>query len=360
MAALQAQGRLRLPRASALAPETLILCSNDYLGWAREPLAPGALEAPSGAGASRLVSGDHAAHRALEAALADWLGCEAALVFSSGYAANVGLIAALAGEGDLVVSDALNHASLIDGARLSRATVRVVPHLDADAVERALAGPGTRRRFVVTESYFSMDGRGPDLGALRAACDRHDAALVVDEAHALGVFGPAGRGRLAEAGVTAEAVVGTLGKAIGLAGAFVAGTALLRTWLWNRARSFVFSTGLSPSIAAAAVPRVAAVARDDAARARLGVLSARARRALADAGAPIAPSFGPILPWIVGRSEDAVAFSDRLLARGLFVQAIRPPTVPDATARLRLSLTARLSDAELDRALGILCEEARR
>ncbi len=184
------------------------------------------------------------------------MGLPSSLVFSSGYAANVGLMSSLPRPGDLVVSDALNHASIIDGIRLSKCRVAVVPHLDVGAVETALRDRGAGRAFVVTESYFSMDADSPDLGALRALCDRHGAALVVDEAHAVGVLGPGGAGLCAEQGVVPDALVGTFGKAFGAAGAFVAGCEALTRWLWNSARSFVISTGMSPVVAAAALDGV--------------------------------------------------------------------------------------------------------
>lgn len=332
----------------------LVLCSNDYLGYGLSlggrPTDLGGPAAPWGAGASRLVSGELPAHLEAERALAEWLGYEAALLFTSGYAANVGLLAALAGPGDLIVSDALNHASIIDGCRLSGARIAVVPHADADAVEATLArATDMGRRWVVTESYFSMDGDSPDLAALRAVCVRWDAALVVDEAHALGVFGPAGRGVSAERGVRPDVLVGTFGKAFGLQGAFVAGPAVLRSWLWNRARSFVFSTGMSPALAELVVERVSRIAADDAARTRLLLITERMRSGLASiVGEALLPSHGPILPMLVGEPEHAVRLSAALRDRGFVVQAIRPPTVPKGTSRLRITAHAGLMDAEVD------------
>jgi 8-amino-7-oxononanoate synthase len=349
---LEQRGLLRTRPAPG---DALVLCSNDYLGFASEPFdhtSPASAEVPSGAGASRLVSGEHVAHATLEQALARWVGLEAALLFSSGYAANVGLIPALAEEPDVIVSDALNHASIIDACRLSRARVIVTPHLDVAAVEGALAmSASTRRRFVVTESYFSMDADAPSLGALRKVCDAHGAALIVDEAHALGVFGEGGRGRSWLERVVPDVLVGTLGKAVGLQGAFVAGSHELESWLWNRARSFVFSTGSGPALAAAAVARVERVITDDAGRARLDELAARLRSALLAMGAPLTPSTGPIVPIVVGDARRAVALRDLLLEAGVYVQAIRPPTVPEKTSRLRITLHAKLTDEELDRAI---------
>ncbi|WP_235879938.1 aminotransferase class I/II-fold pyridoxal phosphate-dependent enzyme [Polyangium aurulentum] len=352
---LERRGLLRRPGALGGGAGLLLLCSNDYLGYAAEPWPTelGSAELPSGSGASRLVSGEHAAHGAAERALASWLGLEAALIFSSGYAANVGTIAALGRPGDVIISDSLNHASIIDGCRLSGASVVVVPHGDAGAVEEALErAQDARRRWVVTESYFSMDGDSPDLRRLRAACDRWDAALYVDEAHAVGILGPAGRGLCAEAGVQPDVLVGTLGKSLGLQGAFVAGSTVLRTWLWNRARSFVFSTGVSPQLSAAVVQRVSQITANDAGRRRLAEISSHLREGLAPLlGDALLPSHGPILPIFVGPPEEAVRISAHLRERGVLVQAIRPPTVPAGTSRLRVTAHARLTEADLSRIL---------
>jgi 8-amino-7-oxononanoate synthase len=374
--------------ADAPAAEPLVLCSNDYLGYASDPWpatsgnpspatsghpspatsghpspatsghpSPATSGHPSpepaGSGASRLVSGEHPAHASAERAIAAWLRTGASLLFSSGYAANVGTIAALARPGDLVVSDALNHASIIDGCRLSGARVVVVPHGDPAAVERALAaGRDARCRWVLTESYFSMDGDSPDLRALRSVCDAHDAALYVDEAHAVGVFGPEGRGLCAEAGITPDILVGTFGKALGLQGAFVAGSPTLRLYLWNRARSFVFSTGISPALAASIEANVLRAAADERARERLHATVSRLRAGLSALGVPLTPAGrGPVIPWVVGSSTAAVTLSTRLREQGVLVQAIRPPTVPPDTARLRITATARLTERDIDRAL---------
>ncbi|WP_437277806.1 8-amino-7-oxononanoate synthase [Sorangium sp. So ce375] len=349
---MERAGLLRTPPAAAAPAGMLVLCSNDYLGYAGLPL-PSELASASGAGASRLVSGNHEAHLMAEREIAAWLEMEAALLFSSGYAANVGAVAALARPGDVIVSDALNHASLIDGCRLSGATIEVVRHLDAEAVESALVrARGARRRWVVTESLFSMDGDTPDLPHLRELCDRHDAALVVDEAHALGVCGPRGTGLCAEAGVRPDVLIGTLGKSLGLHGAFVAGSSTLRTYLWNRARSFVYSTGISPMVALASVDRVRRAAADDAARARLTRVARRLRSGLQALGAPLLPgSSGPILPWVLKSPGAAVEMSQRLAGAGVLVQAIRPPTVPAGTSRLRITASAALSETDVERAL---------
>jgi 8-amino-7-oxononanoate synthase len=347
---LEEQGLLR--QHKPIPPDTLVLCSNDYLGYARDPWPHRSHDehASAGAGASRLVSGEHLEHHRAEHTIASWLNTESALLFSSGYAANVGTLSALAQPGDVIISDALNHASIIDGCRLSGATVVVTPHNDADAIARALDhAHHARRRFVVTESYFSMDGDVPNLKRIRSLCDTFDAALIIDEAHALGTLGPAGRGIAASLGVQPDVLIGTLGKSIGLQGAFVAGPRTLRTWLWNRARSFVFSTGISPSLAAVISERILRIAQDDNARERLEKISRHLRTEIARIlGPALMPSQGPILPCFVGSPEVAVRISNRLRERGVLVQAIRPPTVPVGTSRLRITAHARLTDQEID------------
>jgi 8-amino-7-oxononanoate synthase len=339
--------RRRLPRSLTS------FCSNDYLGLAQQAVP----EDHAGAGASRLVDGDRPVHARLEEAVAQLVGQPSALVFTSGYAANVGLVSALAGPGDLIVSDALNHASLIDGARLSRARVEVVPHLDVEAVIRALrnhrasaqpAADRAPRAFVLTESYFSMDADSPDLPALRRACDEYGAALIVDEAHSLGVLGPDGRGLCVEAGVEADAIVGTFGKAFGAGGAFVAGCSALSQWLWNRARSFVFSTGLSPALAAAALGGIATARTDPERRRRTLRVASRLREGLQACGVRLL-GYGHVVPWVVGDAREAMRASSMLAEHGIDVRAIRPPSVPEGTARLRLTASAAHSDPEIDR-----------
>jgi 8-amino-7-oxononanoate synthase len=335
--------RDRPPAAEGRVPS---FCSNDYLSLATEPAPPGL----SGAGASRLVAGDRPVHVCLEEAAAALVGQAAALVFTSGYAANVGALSALAGPGDLIVSDTLNHASIIDGARLSRARVQVVPHLEAGAVEAALRTRTEARAFVVTESYFSMDADSPDLAALRSLCDRHGAALVVDEAHALGVLGPDGRGLCASAGIAPDVLIGTFGKAFGAGGAFVAGCPALVAWLWNRARSFVFSTGLSPVVAAAALRGIALAEAQPERRQRALAAASLLRQGLARHTVQPA-GFGHIVPWLLGEPRKALRVAAGLQDRGLDVRAIRPPSVPDGTARIRLTVTAAHGAAEIERAL---------
>lgn len=352
LAQLERRELLREP-PEPFAPGMRSFCSNDYLGLAAEP--PPA--APAGSGASRLIAGERVEHRELERGLASWTGAEAALVFSSGYAANVGVLSALASAGDLVVSDALNHASIIDGARLSRARVAVVPHLDLVAVRAALRTREQGRAWVVVESYYSMDADGPDLAALRQICDEAGAALVVDEAHAFGVLGPGGRGRCAEAGIRPDVLIGTLGKALGSQGAFVAGRAALKAWLWNRARSFVFSTGLSPASSAAASRSLAYLAEHPELPARVVSLAGRLRSRL-EAGGVRAAGFGHVVPIVIGDPREAMDAAAAIRAAGVAVHAVRPPTVPEGTSRIRLTVTAAHEPSDVDEAadavLGVL------
>ncbi len=337
---LEEGDRLRQPRVES-ADSTKDFCSNDYLGFGAELLS---IEARGGAGASALVTGHRAAHRDGAASIAEWLGVEAVTLFSSTYAANVGVLQTLGGPGSLIISDALNHASIIDGCRLSRAEIRVVPHADVNAVAHVLEETAGRfrQRWVFTEAYFSMDGDIPDLAGLSLVTRNHGAGLVVDEAHSLGVFGPGGRGLCARDGVVPDVLIGGLGKSIGLQGGFVAGSTLLQRALWNRARSFVFSTALSPLIAAALPDRVGEVARAEERRSRLFQNVAAFAE---DAGLSTSP-VGPIVPWVFGDDRATVDASQLVSSRGFVVRPIRPPTVPCGTSRLRVTLTAshRLDD----------------
>jgi 8-amino-7-oxononanoate synthase len=341
-------------RPQASTGETLVsFSSNDYLGLASHPeVATAAFEAAKqegfGAGAARLVSGDLPSHRGLEDDLASFVGRPAALLFPTGYQANLGAVTALAGPDDLIASDAANHASLIDGCRLSKATVAVFAHGDAHSAAQALARPGRyRRRLLITESIFSMDGDAAPLTALAQIAAAHDAILIVDEAHALGVVGPGGRGLCAATGTSPDVVVGTLGKAFGAAGGFVAGSAALKDYLLNRARTFVFTTSSPPPVAAAAraALRLARGSEGDQRRHRLGSLQ---RRFIDQLGDKVVLSPGPIQPVILGTDERALEAAAHLRRRGLFVPAIRPPTVPSGTARLRLTFSSEHTEAEVD------------
>ena len=335
------------PAANAAGPASF--CSNDYLALASRLSTAHAV----GAGASRLVSGERAEHLEVERCAADLVGAPEALAFTSGYAANVGALGALASSEDLIVSDAYNHASIIDGARLSRARIEIVPHLDLEAVRRALQQPRKGHAFVVTESYFSMDADGPDLATLRQICDANGAALFVDEAHALGVLGPEGRGLCAEQGVQADVLVGTFGKAFGAGGAFVAGCPSLVAWLWNRARSFVFSTGLSPAVASAAAAGIRTSRERPELRERVLRAASLFRARLGDLG--IEPrGFGQIIPWVIGDARTALRVADLIRAQGIDVLAVRPPSVPEGTARIRLTVTAAHEERDIARAIAVI------
>jgi 8-amino-7-oxononanoate synthase len=340
----------RPPRGEAW----LDACSNDYLGLGARTVSRETLSSLEGSrlgsGASRLVQGSFAEHEALERELADWLGAEAGLLTLSAFAANAGLIPALGEADSLVVSDALNHASIVDGCRLARARVVVTPHLELAAVEAALRDHrGSAPAWVVTEGLFSMDGDCPDLPELRALCDRYGAGLIVDEAHSLGVLGPAGAGRAAAQGVRADVAVAGLGKAVGSQGGVIACSSALRTWLWNRARSFVFSTAPSPLLCRITLAQVHAARAADDARSRLEARSAELREALAARGLPALPGVGPIVPVVLGSNERALAAMGELRRRGILAQAIRPPTVAVGAARLRLTVHADWPDDAVSR-----------
>ncbi len=368
LARLQRRGLRRQPlsfdgperaRSTLDGRPVVIFCSNDYLGLGADPelasaAARGLERYGLGAGASRLISGTHEAHRATESVLASWVELPASLFFSSGYAANVGALSALLGRGDVAFSDRLNHASLIDGLRLSRAQVHVYDHGDTEhlrALLRAHRGSG-RRALVVSDTLFSMDGDLADVTSLRALADTFDAGLYVDEAHALGVVG-AGRGWCAESGVRPDVLVGTLGKAIGAMGAFVAGSHDLRALLENRARSYVFSTAPPPAITLAIREAVRRALTDHDARARAHRHAARIRATLQRRGWSVPDGDTLIIPILIGDAAETMRLSEALLARGYFVQGIRPPTVPEGTSRLRLVPTAAHTDAQVDGLLDV-------
>jgi 8-amino-7-oxononanoate synthase len=275
------------------------------------------------------------------------------LLFGSGYAANVGTIQALLGPGDAIFSDALNHASLIDGCRLSRARVHIYRHADPEHLSAMLRAhrPQARAALVVSESLFSMDGDVPPLRDIAALARSHEAGLLVDEAHALGVLGPEGRGLCTAEDVDADLRVGTLGKAFGLSGAFIAGDPEVLHLIQNRARSFVFSTAPPPALAAAAVAAADLVEEADAARATLRRHAARLREGLSASGYHVLDGAGPIIPILVGDAARTMALSGALLERGVFVHGIRPPTVPPGTSRLRVTPMATHSDEQIEAAL---------
>ena len=333
----------------------LAFASNDYLGLASHPalvaaLQDGAARFGAGAGASHLVSGHLAPHDAAETALAAFLGREAALLFSSGYQANVGVIGALVGRGDAVFADRLAHASLLDGCRLSGADFQRFRHNDLADLERRLAASTAPARLIAVDAVYSMDGDEAPLAALLALAERFDAWLYVDDAHGFGVLGPQGRGTLAAHGVAPHprlVQLATFGKAAGLAGAAVAADALVIDWLVNTARTAIFTTAMPPALAHALTAMLALVEPADAARARLAGHVATLRAGCAAAGLQLLPSRTAIQPVLIGSDADAVAASLALREAGLWVPAIRPPTVPPGTARLRVSLSAAHTETDV-------------
>jgi len=348
----------------------LAFCSNDYLGLAGHPdlvaaLCDGARRWGAGSGASHLVSGHLRPHEELEQRLAEFAGMPRALLFSAGYLANLGVVPALVGRGDAIFADRLNHASLIDAAQASGAQHRRYAHGDTAALERLLAADGTGDRLILSDAVFSMDGDLAPLPRLLELAQRYDAWLVIDDAHGFGVLGPQGRGSLAHFGLAASErtlYVGTFGKAAGLAGAFVAGHDNVIEWLAQRARTHVFTTAPPPALSCALMKSLDLIAAADERRARLRQLVGRLRRGLAgpaaERGWRLADSPTPIQPIVVGGNAAALALSAALEARGIWVPAIRPPTVPSGTARLRVSLSAAHDEADVDALLGAL-QEAR-
>jgi 8-amino-7-oxononanoate synthase len=309
------------------------------------------------------LTGHGATHRELEKRLAEFEGVEAALVFSSGYAANAGAIAALVGEGDAIYSDEKNHASMIDGCRLSRSAVHIYPHRDVEALSALLrADTSSRRRLIITESVFSMDGDLAPLVELAALAEEFDCMLLVDEAHATGVFGAQGRG-LCEALEVEDRVdvrVGTLSKALGCAGGFVVGRRSLIDWLVNRARSYVFSTGASPPICAAAMSALEIVRREPERRERLLRNAAALRATLHEQGWQTLASASHIIPLVTGEPERALTLAAQLAEVGLLVPAIRPPSVPRGQSLLRISLSCAHTTDMIARLTAVLGEIAGR
>ena len=362
--------RRRLVRESPQGPrivvdgqEVLAFCSNDYLGLANHPrIVKAAIEAASrhgvGEGASHLLSGHSTVHERLESKLAEFMQMPRALLFSTGYQANIGAVTALAGPEDAIFSDALNHASLIDGVRLSRARVVRYPHADLGFLSAALAESDARTKLIVTDGVFSMDGDVAPLPAMLDLCERHDAWLLVDDAHGFGVMGPEGRGSPAHFGLRSPRIVyvGTLGKAAGVAGAFVAGAAEMVETLLQRARTYIYTTAAPAMLAAAVEASLELIREDEWRREHLRNLIAVLRRELRESESALAPSESPIQPLILGGNSEAVRASATLRERGILVPAIRPPTVPEGTARLRISLSAAHSEEEVVRLAAALRE----
>jgi glycine C-acetyltransferase/8-amino-7-oxononanoate synthase len=363
LAALRTAGLQRRPRWIDGAQDTwvtvdgrraLLLCSNNYLGLANHPAVrdaaqKAAVDYGAGAGASRLISGSMRLHHALEEQLAAFKRTEAALLFNSGYHANIGAITAVLGKEDAVFSDELNHASVIDGCRLSGARICVYRHTDVGALAALLAGTTARRKLVVTESIFSMDGDTAPLSAICEVAEGHGALVMVDEAHATGVVGPQGCGVVAAEGLQQRVAIqmGTLGKAVGTFGAFVAGSRALVDLLLNTARSFVYTTALPPPVVAAAAAALTIISSDSERRQRLEDNAAYLHCGFRQIGLSVGARPTHILPVPIGDSDRAMRVSDRLLAAGVFVQGIRPPTVPAGTARLRVTAMSTHTQADL-------------
>ncbi len=347
----------------------LAFCSNDYLGLAAHPALAEAARAAThefgvGSGGSPLVSGHSTANAALEDDLARFVQLPRALYFYAGYAANIGIVPALVGEGDALFSDALNHACLIDGARLSHATVHRYAHADLAALGGLLAASPARRKLVITDAVFSMDGDVADVRALLALCERHDALLLIDDAHGFGVLGPEGRGTLAEAGLTGANAsprvlyMATLGKAAGVAGAFVAGPGALVEWLVQKTRSYIFATAAPALLARALQASLRVIAAEGWRREQLAARIAQLRTGLAPllqgTHWRLGGSRTAVQALVIGANDEALAVMDGLRARGLWVPAIRPPTVPEGTARLRIALSAAHTEADVQRLLQAL------
>ncbi|MEC9341946.1 MAG: 8-amino-7-oxononanoate synthase [Pseudomonadota bacterium] len=348
--------------------EYLNFSSNDYLGLANHPrvcsaLSRGAARWGCGTGAAHLLGGHTTEHAALEEELAGFVGRQRALLFGSGYLANVGVIGALVERGDAIFQDRLNHASLIDGALGSRAAFKRYRHADVGQLAELLAADSARHRLVVTDGVFSMDGDVAPLEQLATVCRERDAWLMVDDAHGLGVLGDTGAGSVAGAGLSVNEVpvfMATLGKALGTAGAFVAGSDALIDYLIQRARTFVYSTAAPAAVAAATREALRVVQEEPQRRERLHELMRRFRAGAAQAGLPLLPSSTPIQPLLLGGVERLLVWRDALREAGILVGAIRPPTVPRGTARLRITLTAAHTAGQVDRLLETLAAIASR
>jgi glycine C-acetyltransferase/8-amino-7-oxononanoate synthase len=364
--------RLRLvrgpqgPRVMLGERSVLLLCSNNYLGLAdhpkvREAAADAAMRWGAGAGASRLISGNMTIHRRLEKRLASFKGSDAALLFGSGYLANVGVVQALARKGEVVFSDALNHASIVDGCRLARAETFVYRHCDPEHLEWGLREAEGRGSLIVTDAVFSMDGDVAPLHDLVELAKRYDCRIMIDEAHATGALGPGGRGAVAEAGLGDEVdvIVGTLGKALGSYGAYVCASQEIVALLVNTARPFIFSTAPPPPAVAAAIAALDLVESEPRRVSRLEENANLLRTALREEGLDTGRSVTQIVPVVTGDPESALELCERLLEDEVFAQAIRPPTVPEGGSRLRLAVMASHRPEELTAAARSLGAAAR-
>jgi len=342
------------PRVLLDGRPVLLLCSNNYLGLAdhprvREAASEAAMRYGAGAGASRLISGTMRIHRRLEERLAEFKGSEAALLFGSGYLANTGVVQALARKGQVVFSDELNHASIVDGCRLAGAETFVYRHADAEHLAWGLEQSMGRESLIVTDGVFSMDGDVAPLAEIVRLARDHGARVMVDEAHGTGAIGPEGRGAVAAAGVEddVDVVVGTLGKALGSYGAYVCCGKSMSHFLVNTARTFIFSTAPAPPSVAGAMAALELLREQPRRVEKLQRNAAVLREALAEQGLVAVPGDTQILPLLVGDAGDAVAATEQALSAGVFAQAIRPPTVPAGTSRLRLTVMASHTKSEL-------------
>ena len=369
-----AQGLLRRRRTldSPQSPHIVVdggaclsFCSNDYLGLANHPrfiaaLQQGAQQWGVGAGAAHLVSGHFEPHHRLEQELAAFVGKPAALLFSTGYMANLGAVQALVGKGDTVFADRLNHASLNDAMLLSRAAVKRYRHNDIAQLAELLEQTKSGRKLIITDAVFSMDGDLAPLPELLALCERHDAWLLVDDAHGFGVLGKQGRGSLAHCGIASKRIIymAALGKAAGVFGAFVAAEQVVIDTLVNQARSYVYTTATPPVLACAVLESLKLIGQGDALREHLRELIAQLRSGLAGLPWKLMPSDTAIQPLLVGDNQAALALSEGLRERGVRVAAIRPPTVPQGTARLRITLSAAHSESDVAQLIGALHELA--
>ena len=336
--------------------------SNNYLGLANHPkvkdaAAQAALEWGAGSGASRLISGDLKIHRDLEEKLARFKKDESALIFTSGYLANLGAVTALAGEKDLVLVDRLNHASLIDAARLSKAKLRVYPHKDVSTLNKLLErGGGFKKKFVVTDAYFSMDGDVAPLDKLLEVCEKHDAALMIDEAHSTGVFGKNGSGLAEQFGLSGKihVVMGTLSKALGSVGGFIAGKKVLKEYLVNCAREFIYTTAPAPAASGAALAAIKIIEAQPLLRKKYWENILFVREGLSALDFNLFDSEGPIIPIFIGDTAKTLRLKEFLRQKGIFTPAIRPPTVPKNTDRIRFSVTAEHTNGDLSQLLAVL------
>jgi 8-amino-7-oxononanoate synthase len=365
---LRSRRTLESPQSSRIivnGKSYLAFCSNDYLGLAEHPrliaaLGQGAPQGGVGAGAAHLVSGHFAPHHQLEVQLAEFVGKPAALLFSTGYMANLGVVQALVGKGDTVFADKLNHASLNDAMLLSRAQVKRYRHGDVAQLAQQLEQTKSGRKLIITDAVFSMDGDLAPLPELLALCEQHDAWLLVDDAHGFGVLGEQGRGSIAQFALDSPRIIymATLGKAAGVSGAFVAAEQVVIDTLVNHARSYVYTTASPPALSVALLESLELIEQGDDRRAHLQRLIVQLRKGLSDLPWSLMSSETAIQPLLIGENQAALNLSEGLRERGIWVAAIRPPTVPQGTARLRIALSAAHTEADVQRLVEALHELA--